>query len=628
MIQSFREKLSGIIAIAIIILLAIPLAFIGVDSLFLGANRVSNVASVNGEDISEQDFSRAIAARQNQFAQLMGENYSPDLIDPEELESSAMSGLIDLTLFLSHAQDNSMGVTDSFVGAQIQQMPQFQVGGEFSDPQFRNYLSQMGYTVNTFVEAFGEEIVSQQLVVGLQTSAFATEQVLERNIAISQEKRSYQTLLLPVASVLDDVEVSEQEIAEYYESNSELFMLPERVSLDYVELSAADFSGDVEVTEAEVEERFELMQAALPARREAAHILVEVEEGDAHLATLDEIQQELEAGTEFSQLAEQYSSDIASSGNGGLLGYTDGTSFSEAFEAALAQLEVGEVSGPVLTDAGIHIIQLTNIERSGLELSNESANIENEIRLEKAGDIYRQNLERLLDAAFSTNDLDALIADFADVKTLDVLTTDLFDRQSGTGIAASELVRGAAFGQIVLDDQLNSEVLEITDTKSVVIHLRDRVEPGVAELAEVQEQIESVLTREKGTALLEASAKAIEARLIAGDEAEDIARDEDIEWQVQLDAIRGTGGVEGRTIFSASVAEGLPKVGSEVQLNGDYLIYIIDEVSAGSLEEFSEIQVTQLSSQLSQTLADGEVRAYTQTLRENADIDIKLDIEY
>lgn len=627
MIQSFREKLSGVIAIAIIILIAIPLAFFGVDSLFLNSNRISDVGSVNGRDISEVDYSRAVASRENQIQQLLGDNYSPDLVDTSLIESAALSGLVDLYLFLTHAEDNAMGATEAYVAKQIQQIPQFQVNGEFSDTLFSNYIYQFGFTASTFISALGEELVSNQLRAGLQTSSIATEQVLAKSVAILQERRSYQTLLLPVNEVLESVELSDEEISVYYEENTDLFTLPERISLDYVQLSPTDFIEDVEVSDAEVQARFSLVLAAMPARRQAAHILIEIQPEDAHLPILDEIQLKIEDGAEFEALAAEYSADIGSSESGGLLGYTDGNSFPEEFEAALSELEVGEISAPVLTDAGLHIIKLVNLDRETLVFEEESERLEAEIRLGKAGDVYRQNLERLRDASFSTDDLTQLIADFASLKQLEVLTTNFFSRDSGEDIAANEAVRAIGFSDIVLQDRLNSEVIELGDS-SVVVHLREYLEPGVAALSEVQDQIIQVLTRQKGTELLEARARAIQARLEAGEEVEDVARDEDIEWQVQLDALRGTGGSAGQAIFSAPVSGELPLVGSDIQPNGDYLIYSIDEVASGSLDDFNDAQLSQLATQLSQVMAASEGQAYLNTLRSSADIDFKIDVDY
>ena len=628
MIRSLREKLSGTVAVAIIVLIAIPLAFIGLDSLFLTGNKISNIGSVNGKGISEIDFARAVAARETQVAQLLGENYNAEIVDQARIESAALSGLVDLNLLLDHAEEGSMGYTEEFVVGQIRQAPEFQVDGQFSDALFSSYMGQLGFTASTFIDALGEEIVSSQLRVGLQTSTIATQQMIENAIAVSQEKRNYQTLLLPVEAVLDSVEVTAEEISAFYQENTQQFEQPERVSLNYVQLSASNFLDDVEVTRDEVEQRFAAVKSSLPARRQAAHILIESESDDSHFAVLDEIQLELENGVAFEELAEKYSSDIGSAGNGGLLGFTDGNAFPAAFESALAALEVDAVSAPVLTDAGFHIIKLVSIDEETFELEDEYANIESEIRLQKATDVYRRNLERFTEASFSTDNLEQLIADFASIKELEVASTPLFVRSRGEGIAANDTVRAAAFSDDVLVNQYNSEAIEIDDASAVIVHLRDRIEPGVAALEEVSDEIGEILKVNKGTILLESRAAEIEARLNAGDDMEEVASEEDVEWEVQLDVLRGAGGVAGRSVFAAEIDGDFPIIGSDVQPNGDYLIYSIDSVAKGSLDDFNEAQVSQLAIQMSQLVAEAENNAYINTLRDEADIDFKIDVEY
>lgn len=628
MIRSLREKLSGTVAVAIIVLIAIPLAFIGLDSLFLTGNKISNIGSVNGKGISEIDFARAVAARETQVAQLLGENYNAEIVDQARIESAALSGLVDLNLLLDHAEEGSMGYTEEFVVGQIRQAPEFQVDGQFSDALFSSYMGQLGFTASTFIDALGEEIVSSQLRVGLQTSTIATQQMIENAIAVSQEKRNYQTLLLPVEAVLDSVEVTAEEISAFYQENTQQFEQPERVSLNYVQLSASNFLDDVEVTRDEVEQRFAAVKSSLPARRQAAHILIESESDDSHFAVLDEIQLELENGVAFEELAEKYSSDIGSAGNGGLLGFTDGNAFPAAFESALAALEVDAVSAPVLTDAGFHIIKLVSIDEETFELEDEYANIESEIRLQKATDVYRRNLERFTEASFSTDNLEQLIADFASIKELEVASTPLFVRSRGEGIAANDTVRAAAFSNDVLVNQYNSEAIEIDDASAVIVHLRDRIEPGVAALEEVSDEIGEILKVNKGTILLESRAAGIEARLNAGDDMEEVASEEDVEWEVQLDVLRGAGGVAGRSVFAAEIDGDFPIIGSDVQPNGDYLIYSIDSVAKGSLDDFNEAQVSQLAIQMSQLVAEAENNAYINTLRDEADIDFKIDVEY
>lgn len=627
MILSLREKLSGVVAIAIIAIIAVPLAFFGVESLFLSGDRVNTVGSVNGYDITEDDLARSVLNNENRLRQVLGENFSEDLIDRGQLESQALQGLVEFKLYQDHAEDSGMGVTSNSAAEQIRAIPQFQIDGQFSEVVFRRYITDLGYTGATFLDAYQDDVVAQQLMTGIQTSSFATESMLQSNIAISQEKRSYQTILLPVTSVLDGVNVPEADIEFYYQENPQDYQRAEQASLDYLVVSAEDFITKVEVNDAEIVSRFDLMKAAQPARREAAHILVSEAPEDAHIAVLDQIQARLEEGAEFGDLAAEYSDDPGSASNQGVLGFTNGDIFPAEFEAALAELNVGEVSAPVLTSAGFHIIKLLGVEQEPLDLEAERAGIDEEIRREKATEAYRASLDSLRDITFSSESLEEIIAGFSDTATLSASETSLFDRQSGEGIAAQESVRTAAFSSVVMEEGL-LEMVETSETQTVIVKLKDQLAAGLYPLEDVRENIVDLLKIQGGTALLEEKAKAIVARLEAGEESEDVAAEETLEWQVQIDATRGVAGSAGQVIFATPLNQPMPIVSSSVLPSGDYLIYVIDGVAQGSLDEFNELQKDQLALQLGQAVGSSENLAYAKSLRANAKIKMKIDVEY
>ena len=103
-------------------------------------------------------------------------------------------------------------------------------------------------------------------------------------------------------------------------------------------------------------EEFELTREEfeVPTESRVSHILLDLED-DATEARIDEIQTALAEGSDFAELATRYSIDIGSAQAGGDLGYTAGDAFPEPMEAAIALLEVGEISAPVETDAGVHL---------------------------------------------------------------------------------------------------------------------------------------------------------------------------------------------------------------------------------------------------------------------------------
>lgn len=626
MIQSFREKLSGVIAIALVVIIAIPLAFIGLDSLFLSGSRISNVGDVNGIAITELELERASVSRYNQIAQAMGENFSSDLIDEEQIRQTAMNDLIVQKVFLSATSDLDLAISDQGLGNAVLANPQFQLGDEFSETLFRSYLAQLGYTSQTFMDAYRDELTVRQLSASLISSALTTEAALEKIIGITQETRSYQYIEIPVDSVFDSIEVSDEEVQEYYDQSGDEFAQAERVAVDYLTLSRDLFLGKVEASSEEVQDRFEALQASQPTQREVAHILLEESEESDVFERLDLIQQRLDASESFEDIAADLSDDIGSSANGGYLGFSSGDTFPDAFETALLGLSEGEVSNPVQTDAGFHVIKLLSVQSTPLDIEEEYAGLELEVKREKAEGLYIEALDEFSNLAYSAVDLAQMIEEMAELVELSVSTTAPFEREQGIGIATNAVVRSVSFGPIVLEDKLNSEVVELSDTSAVVVHLNEYFEAGIAPLENVAAQITSSISIDKATELLAETVDALSEEVTSGTSIEEVADREGYQWQAKVDEVRGSGGQVGSQIFALNL-QTLPQVGFEVQPAGGYIIYKLESASLGSLEEISEIQQQQLKSQLSSQKSTDEFNAYTATLRDSADIDVSINIE-
>ena len=625
MIQSFREKLTGSLAIGLIILIAIPLAFIGVESIFLSGGRINVIAEVNGEEITEPELRRAIETRRSRFAQILGDNFSPDSIDEDSLRESAIKGLIEQKLYFSHAVDQDLGISDTGLSQQIRDIPQFQIGDEFSPVAFNNLLSQLGHTTTSFLEMYTEELVREQFRTTMANSGISSDLLLERVISVAREKRSYQYLNIPVQPLLASIEVSEDEILEYYETNLAEFQRPERVSLDYVEISVQDFIAQVEVDGDEVVQRFETMLQNQPDQLEVAHILIEPADDGSHLAKVEDIQNRLANGEDFEEVAKTTSEDPGSAANGGYIGTGP---FPPEFDEQLQSLglEEGAVSDPMTTSAGVHIVKLLSLKKSELKLDNEYAAIELEIKTEQATELYENAYDQLLDAAYQTDNLDQLVDEMAEIQELTLNSTELFERTTGIGIAANQQVRDTAFGSNVLVDKVN-EIIPIGNDRAIVVHLREHIPSGVEELDVVQSRISETLKLNKGTTQLAVRAEALVGEMKGGGVAEDIARREGIAWQVVADAEARTGNEIGNQVFDASLDGGFPVIGSFANASGDYVVYSITSATAGDLKDFSAAQIRQTRSQYGFSLAASELEAYTKTLLSEADVDIDIETD-
>lgn len=628
MIQSLRENLSGTVAFILVGLIAIPLAFFGVESIFLNSTRVNDVATVNGEDITELELERAVVTQINQILSYLGADVDPSIVDEAAIRPVALDQLIQQKALLSKAKRDNLGVSDQFLAEQVRNMASFQVGGQFNETVFRNFLTNYGYTPTSFADALTEEIVANQLLAGVRASAFATQLDLEQRIELLDETRSYQYFTIPEADVMASVEIPEEDVQAYYEFYQEDYREPEKVSLNYVSLNNSLFleeTAERDDLSDLVLERFELLKTQQGDQRRVSHILFEERDDASVEEQVAEVQNRLAQGETFADLASEFSVDVGSANFGGDLGFTQGATFPEAFEAAIADLQAGEMTGAVETEAGTHLVQVTEVTEVDFSIETQYASIELEVRNELAQDSYLNALDELRELAFSTDNLDQLKDAFTYGEQLVIETTEPFTEDVGAGIATNAAVRAVAFSDVVLQSELNSEVIELSETESVVLHLAELIPSSIPALDEVRDQIVEQLQREESGALLEGIASALEAEIRNGATLDSVADREGYEWQVALDTPRGTAGEVGTLIFSTLVDVGLPIVSGGRTSDGNYHVFRITDAVAGQVENQTAEQLSQVREQVALERSEFEWTAYTASLEENSNIDRKVD---
>jgi len=628
MIQSLRENLSGAVAGIIVALIAIPLAFFGVESIFLNSTRVVDVATVNGEEITELELERAVVSQINQIMSYLGANADISLIDENLVRPEALDQLIEQKALLSKARGDKLRVSEQYLANQVRSMATFQVAGEFSQAAFSSFLVNYGYTPSSFMEALADETIANQILVGVRATSFATQEDLRRRIELTDETRSYQYFTIPQADVMASIQIPDEDVESYYNFYQEDFREPDMVSLDYVSLSSDLFLAetiDAPNLSDLVLERFELLKSQQGEQTRVSHILFEATVDSSVAEQVAEAQSRLGAGEAFAELAAEFSADIGSANFGGDLGYTGGATFPDAFEAAILDLEAGQVTEAVVTDAGTHLILVSEVTETSFELEAQYAPIELEIRNELATDAYLNALDELRELAFSTDDIEQLTQAFSAGDKLETLTTDPFTQDAGTGIASNAQVRAIGFSDIVVQSELNSEVIVLAENQAIVVHINQYIPSAIPAIDLVRDVIVAQLQSEEAGALLQEIALALETEIGNGATLDSVAEREGYAWQAALDSPRAEGGEVGSLIFNTLVDVGLPLVAGGQTANGDYHVYRITEARAGEIANQTDEQLAEAREQVALERSEMEWMAYVNSLQANSDIDRKVD---
>lgn len=494
MLQSFRNAARGPVGKTIVAVIVVAFVFFGAESIVSITNNADPV-EVNGQGISANQVQRQLQQRQQQLRQQLGENATPEIINSGFVRQSVINDIINQELQRQAANDLGFQISNEQVSKDILSMPAFQVNGQFDETTYITLIRQNGFTPNSFREQQSTQLRMTQMQAGLVSSAFALDSEVSRLAQLQNQQRLVAVKSFSAQDYTDDVSVSEGDIQSYYDANSDDFLSPERVKVRYVRLSQAAFEDDVVVTDADLQDAYDSYVTAQEndTRREIAHILFAG--GDDNLADAEAALARLDQGESFESLAAELSDDPISAQDGGYLGELAEGVYEDAFYQAAQNLtEVGQVSAPVETDFGVHLIQLADFSAADVEpLDQVRDELTQQIRQRKAADEFVLVENQLADEAFQADD----IATVADVFDVDVQTSDWINRNSQDGIAAEARFRSAAFTPLVIDDGRISNVVRLSNGDLAVMQREDYEAEQVQPLAEVTAQIESILISEK-----------------------------------------------------------------------------------------------------------------------------------
>jgi peptidyl-prolyl cis-trans isomerase D len=616
MLQDIRANSQGTIAKVIIGLIVISFSIFGIKSLLFSGGSTA-VAEVNGEEITPFALQQEISVQQRQLLSLLGDDADPALLDEAAMTQRALQTLIQREIIRQAAESMDMSTSDEALGQIIASMEQFQIDGRFSRDMFQSSLAAAGFTPALFRERLAQDVQVGQLRAGVVASDFATPRELDIAARIAREARDVRYATLSVDSFRADVEVDEEAVAAYYEANQERYRSEESVDVDYVELDLDDYRQPV--SEERLREEFELVrdEFEVPEEARVSHILVEEGDDEALGAAIEA----LESGTPFAEVAREYSIDIGSAAAGGDLGYTAGDTFPDAMEEAIAQLEEGERSGPVATEAGTHILLVTD-RREGTAVAFEDvrAELEDRIQRAEAGDALLLDVERLRDIAFNAADL----APPAEELGLTIQTAEGVTRSTGEGPFADARVREAAFSPDVLEQRHNSEVIELDRGRFIALHVRKVAPAATLPLAEVRPQILADLTEAAARDAARAAAEDLLRDLETGTSMEAAAQSRNVDWQVELGALRQS------TRLPPAVRDRLfslpPPQGDAPRLaivdGAGSRIYVLEFTrrNEGSLDDYAQQERRQLQQRIAGETGGLLQQQFESALRERADV--------
>ncbi|WP_434557764.1 SurA N-terminal domain-containing protein [Pseudomonas sp. Z5-35] len=519
MLQNIRDNSQGWIAKTIIGIIVALMALTGFEAIFQATTSSNDAAKVNGEEISQNELIQAVDMQRRQLMQQLGKDFDASLLDEKMLRDSALKGLIDRKLLLQGAHDAKFAFSEAALDQVILQTPEFQVGGKFSPERFDQVIRQLGYGRLQFRQMLTQEMLIGQLRAGLAGSGFVTDAQVLAFARLEKQTRDFATLSIKADP--SAVKLTDDEVKAYYDQHAKEFMTPDQVVIDYVELKKSSFFDQVTVKDEELQSAYQKEIANLSEQRRAAHILIEVNDKVTEAqakAKIDEIQARLAKGESFEALAKEFSQDPGSANNGGDLGFAGPGVYDPEFEKALYALNKDQVSAPVRTDFGLHLIKLLGIEAPEVpSFASLKDKLTRDLKTQQVEQRFVEATKQLEDASFEASDL----AQPAQDLKLTVHTSAPFGREGGEGIAANRAVVTAAFSPEVLEEGANSTAIELDPETVVVLRAKEHRKPEQLPLDKVAGPIRAQLTKEHASSASKTQADELIASLRDGKTALD-----------------------------------------------------------------------------------------------------------
>ncbi len=633
MLHFIREKIQGWIAWAIVILLIIPFALWGINE-YMGGGGPASAATVNGEEISQRDYQQNYNLQRNRMREMLGAQYDSSMFDAR-IKEQALQDLIDQELLIQHASDAGFRVSKENIKQTILGIEAFKENGQFSNQVYTSILQAQGESPASFEQRLQRAILTQQLRSGLSTSALVTDSELQRLLKLENQTRDIVHLLLKTEKFKDEADAGEEALKQYYEQHREEFMTPEQVSVEYVELKSTDLGTDVQPTEEELRQFYDerVSQFQVPEERRTRHILIAVENG-ADEATINQarekandIRQKLTAGADFAKLAEEFSDDPGSSKLGGDIGYFGRGNLDPEYEKTMFALKQSEISEPVLSSFGFHIIKLE-------EIRAEKSKTFEEVRDELVADYRKHSADRkFFDQAEKLTTLayevPTTLADAAGAVGLEINSTPLFSRAGGPGIAANPRVVQMAFSNEVLVERYNSEPIEIGENHLVVLRVKEHVQKQPRSLEDAKVEIKTRLMNDRANEKARQKGEEVVKRLQNGEKPQAIALELGLEWTKSGELKRGDRKVDSAIVSQAfklsRPAEGGSSFGGTALVSGDYAIIAVNKVTDGDVARIDEANKLNLKRTLAGIRGDAVFNDLLASMKEDARIVIQED---
>ena len=635
----FIRKHLKLVMIIFFPLVIIAFVLVGVDASML-TQRSPVVAKVGGTSINQAEWDAAQRQMADR-ARMNNPGISAAFLDSPQQKYAVLEQLVRDEVLRTAMQDKRYYVSNALLARTLQANPNIaalrSADGRLDMAAYRNYLAaSYGMTPETFENSMRYELGLQQVVNPIGEASVSTPAQAAPSIDAFFQRRQVQSAEFLPANYVDTVRVSDEQVAQYYEQNKDKFQQPEQVDVNYVVLDLASVAKQLPITDEELRQYYESNKAAYtshPEQRKVRHILINTtanmsaEQREEAKAKAEGILAQLQADpSKFAELAKANSEDPGSRNNGGDLGFINRGDMVPAFEEASFSLNKGQISGVVATEYGFHIIEVTDIKPAQVPSFEEIRDrIANDVKNSVARTRFIEAADTLRNVAHEQADS---LEPAAQELQLTIQSAKGIGRDTNSDAPSffnNANLKEELFSSKLLDDKFNSDAVDVGNNQIVVARIAEHRPAQILPLEAVKDQAKHELIEQEALSLA----------IQAGQNAEKEWTSDSAKAKLQAPLIVSrlqTNGLSGQAIEQALLAptDKLPAfIGLEQGKNG-YLVVKVERVipanepNQGQSEKDFKIDQEQYFSGYNQSLAQAQMKAYYNLLKEQYKVQIRV----
>lgn len=618
--------------VVLLVLIVPPFALFGIDSYFTGRDVIQAVARVGDHAISQEEFNKGLRDQQMALQRMTEGKVDPAMLDTPELRQATLEILVQRRLLLQRALGSGVVVTDEQLKSMIAEQPLFRdESGKFSFARYEQFLRNEGMSPVQFETRLRQDIMLQQMSNGYGRTGFATRTAVERVARLSEQQREVSHHVIEPGRFMPQVKLDPGASKLYYDANPGDFRIPEQVRVEYVALSMESLAQQAQVDPAEARKYYEASRSQFGAQetRQVSHILVTADAAGAGAeakqkarAKAEEIYKQLQKNPAgFAEAARKHSQDTGSAARGGDLGRISRGTMKDTpeFEEAAFKLKAGEISSPVETKHGFHIIQLTALQPAQTKPFEEvRAQIEGELRRQLAARRFAELADQFNNIVYEQSESLKPAADL--VKSAPKTSGWIERNHADDPLLNNPKLLSGVFSDEALKSRRNAEAVEVAPGVLVAARVVEHKPAAMQPFEEARGAIEKRLS------LLEAGRlAATEGRRLLGELKQ--GKGAQVAWSTPQIVSRADRKAlpdpVTRQAFRMDVTT-LPAYAGVETLPGTYFLLRVTRVQEA--EKIPPERIAAIAEELRQVLTQETLMAYVAGLRQKAGVKINKDM--